>query len=68
MQGKHKKYTIAIRSNPDEAAEEQPKYIARQNPVDGIRETVQLILRVYSSSTKKQIPIKSILIRSEYLY
>lgn len=53
MPGKHKKYTIAIHSNPDEAAEEQAKYVARQTPVERIRETVQLILRVYSFSSKK---------------
>ncbi len=44
---------IHIHSNSDLAAEAQAEYVINQNPVDRIKETVQLILRVYSSSEKK---------------
>ena len=44
---------IHIHSDPDKAAEAQAKYIINQDPVERIRETVQLILRVYSSVEKK---------------
>ena len=44
---------IHIHSNLDLAAEAQAEYVINQNPVDRIRETVQLILRVYSSKEKK---------------
>ncbi|MBC7695704.1 MAG: hypothetical protein H7141_09690 [Burkholderiales bacterium] len=50
---KYHKPTITIHSNFNEAAEAQEKHIAQQNPVDRIKETVQLILRVYSISPKK---------------
>jgi hypothetical protein len=53
MTKKSKKYQITIHSSPDQAAEEQAKYSAAQNPAERIRETVQLILRIYSSSPKK---------------
>jgi len=33
--------------------DEQAKYIAAQNPIDRIKETVQLILRVYPLSKNK---------------
>lgn len=50
---KYPKPNITIHSDFDEAAEAQEKYIAQQNPVERIKETVQLILRVYSISPKK---------------
>lgn len=50
---KNNKHTITFYSDLNHAAEEQAKYTANQNPVDRIRETVQLILRIYSSSPKK---------------
>jgi hypothetical protein len=53
MAGENKKHTITIHSSLNQAAEEQASYVAMQSPVDRIRETVQLILRVYSSSPKK---------------
>jgi hypothetical protein len=45
---------INIYSNSDEAAESQAEYIVNQNPIDRIKETVKLILRVYSLSEKRQ--------------
>lgn len=45
---------INIFSNLDEAAEAQVQYVVNQNPINRIKETVQLILRVYSLSEKKQ--------------
>ena len=48
-----KKYgNIVIHSNIEEAAEAEALYISNQNPIDRIRETVQLILRVYSQNEK----------------
>ena len=44
---------IHIHSDLDKAAEAQAKYIVNQDPVDRIRETVQLILKVYSTKEKK---------------
>ena len=44
---------IHIHSNSDLAAEAQAEYVINQNPVDRIRETVQLILRIYSTNEKK---------------
>jgi len=44
---------IYIHSDLDKAAEAQAEYVLNQDPVDRIRETVQLILRVYSSKEKK---------------
>ena len=49
----NKKHTIKFSSDFNQAAEEQAKYIANQNPIDRIKETVQLILRIYSMSQKK---------------
>lgn len=51
---KYPKPNLTIHSDFNEAAEEHEKYVAQQNPVDRIKETVQLILRVYSISPKKQ--------------
>ena len=48
-----KKKTIKIFSSFDEAREEEIKYVLAQKPIDRVKETVQLILRVYS--TKKKI-------------
>jgi hypothetical protein len=45
---------INIYLNLDEAAEAQVQYVVNQNPINRIKETVQLILRVYSLSEKKQ--------------
>lgn len=45
---------INIYSNLDEAAEAQVQYVVNQNPINRIKETVQLILRVYYLSEKKQ--------------
>lgn len=50
----YQKNKITIYSNLDEAAETQAQYIVNQNPIDRIKETVQLILRVYTLSEKKQ--------------
>ena len=44
---------IKIDRSLNQAQEEQAEYIAGQNPVDRIKETVQLILRVFSASEKK---------------
>ena len=44
---------IHIHSDLDKASEAQAEYVINQNPVDRIRETVQLILRVYSTNEKK---------------
>jgi hypothetical protein len=44
---------IHIHSDLDKAAEAQAEYVINQNPIDRIRETVQLILRVYSTKEKK---------------
>lgn len=44
---------IHIHSDSDKAAEAQTEYIINQDPVERIRETVQLILRVYSTNEKK---------------
>ncbi len=44
---KYPKPTITIHTNFNEAAEAQEKYIAQQNSVDRIKETVQLFLRLY---------------------
>lgn len=44
---------IHIHANIDRASEAQSEYVINQNPVDRIRETVQLILRVYSTKEKK---------------
>jgi hypothetical protein len=49
----NKNHTIKFYSDFNQAAEEQAKYIANQNPIDRIKETVQLILRIYSMSPKK---------------
>jgi hypothetical protein len=44
---------IHIHSDLDKAAEAQAEYAINQDPVDRIRETVQLILRVYSTNERK---------------
>jgi hypothetical protein len=44
---------IHVYSSAESAAEAQVLYVVNQDPVDRIRETVQLILRVYSSIEKK---------------
>ncbi|MES2513811.1 MAG: hypothetical protein V4580_06675 [Bacteroidota bacterium] len=44
---------ISIYSNSDKAAEAQTLYTINQDPVERIRETVQLILRVYSTVEKR---------------
>lgn len=44
---------IHIHTNIDKASEAQSEYVINQDPVERIRETVQLILRVYSSKEKK---------------
>jgi len=44
---------IKIHSGFDAAAEARAIYVAQQNPVDRIKETVQLILRVFPLSEKK---------------
>lgn len=49
----YSKKKIHIHSDLDKAAEAQAEYVINQNPVDRIRETVQLILRVYSTREKK---------------
>jgi hypothetical protein len=49
----NKNHIIKFSSDFNQAAEEQAKYIANQNPIDRIKETVQLILRIYSMSQKK---------------
>ena len=49
----YSKKKIHIHSDLDKAAEAQVEYVINQNPVDRIRETVQLILRVYSAREKK---------------
>ena len=43
-----KKNHITIYENPSIAAEEQAKYSANQTPAERLRETVELIKRVYS--------------------
>lgn len=53
MSKEYKKNTITVYDDFSQAAEEEAKYIANQNPIDRIRETVQLILRVYSTNEKK---------------
>jgi len=53
MAKEYKKHTITFYSDFDHAAEEQAKYIINQNPIDRIKDTVQLILRIYSLSEKK---------------
>ncbi|MES2566792.1 MAG: hypothetical protein V4565_07995 [Bacteroidota bacterium] len=50
---KYPKPNISIHSSFNEAAESHEKYIVNQNPIDRIKETVQLILRIYSISPKK---------------
>lgn len=47
------KRKISIYTSFDQAAEAEEKYIAQQNPIDRIKETVQLILRIYSIHEKK---------------
>ena len=47
-----KKKTIKIFSSFDEAREEEIKYVLAQKPIDRVKETVQLILRVYSKKKK----------------
>ncbi|MBL7934455.1 MAG: hypothetical protein JNM51_01450 [Bacteroidia bacterium] len=59
---------IHIHSDLDKAAEAQAEYVINQDPVDRIRETVQLILRVYSTKEKSQELIRFILIRNEYFH
>jgi hypothetical protein len=49
----NKNHTIKFYSDFNHAAEEQAKYIANQNPINRIKETVQLILRIYSMSPNK---------------
>ncbi|MBP8033164.1 MAG: hypothetical protein KAZ71_01135 [Bacteroidia bacterium] len=49
----HSNKKIHIHSDLDKAAEAQAEYVINQNPIDRIRETVQLILRVYSTKEKK---------------
>lgn len=49
----YSKKKIHIHSDLDKAAEAQAEYVINQNPIDRIRETVQLILRVYSTKEKK---------------
>lgn len=44
---------ITIHSTPNAAAEQQANYIANQNPIDRIKETVQLILRVFPLIERK---------------
>ena len=44
---------IHIHSDINKASETQAEYVINQDPVDRIRETVQLILRVYSTKEKK---------------
>jgi hypothetical protein len=44
---------IHFHSDLDKAAEVQAEYVINQDPIDRIRETVQLILRVYSTTEKK---------------
>ncbi len=48
----YKKHIIIDRSF-DQVQEEQSEYSIKQNPVDRIKETVQLILRVFSADEKK---------------
>ncbi len=52
MSKEYKKNTITFYNDFRHAAEEEAKYIANQNPIDRIKETVQLILRVYSTNEK----------------
>ena len=49
----YSKKKIHIYPNHDKAAEAQAEYIINQDPIDRIRETVQLILRIYSLDEKK---------------
>ncbi|MDP2385441.1 MAG: hypothetical protein Q8M29_03645 [Bacteroidota bacterium] len=49
-----KKNRIAIHENLDIAAEQQAEYIANQTPAERIRETVELIKRVYSYTGPKK--------------
>lgn len=48
-----KKY-IQVHPSLSQMEKEQAKYIAAQNPVERIKETVQLILRVYGEPKKSE--------------
>ncbi len=52
MSEEYKKNKITVYRDFSHAAEDEAKYIANQSPIDRIRETVQLILRVYSMNEK----------------
>jgi hypothetical protein len=43
-----------IKVNTDKVFEEQAAYSVLQNPIDRIKETVQLIQRVYGTVSSKQ--------------
>ena len=64
----YKSKTITIYNSVNEASIEQAKESAQQNPMDRIKEVVQLILRVYSTQNKNQIQVKFILIKNEYFH
>lgn len=47
------KSKITIHNNVNEMHESQALYIAQQNPLDRLKETVELILRIYPIDEKK---------------
>ncbi|MBA2611112.1 MAG: hypothetical protein H0U95_04020 [Bacteroidetes bacterium] len=49
----YKSKDLKIYSSIEEAAEAEAKYISHQDPIDRIKETVQLILRVFPLNEKK---------------
>ena len=49
----HKSKDLEIYENPFQVSESEMEYILEQNPLERIRETVQLILKVFPLNKKK---------------